>query len=79
MILSLFLPVQVMPGQCIYDLTLLCESVIIILGKPQNSCMVKLPYLHVIFGLILSSILSADQLRKLLIMRNNNRCNKKYL
>ena len=42
MILSLFLPVQVIARSMHNDLTMLCESVIIILGKLQNSCMVKL-------------------------------------
>ena len=72
-VLSLFLPVQAMQGQCIYNMTMLCQSVIIILSNLQNSYMVKLPHLHVICGLI-SSFLSADQLRKLFIM-NKNRCN----
>ena len=70
--LPLFLPVQVMPGQCIYNLTLLCQSVIILLSKLPNSYMVEFPYLHVICALI-SSVLSANQLRK---MRNKNRCNE---
>ena len=37
MILSLFLPTQAMSGQCIHNLTILCQIVIIILGKLQNS------------------------------------------
>ena len=58
MVLSLFLPVLAMPGQCMHNLTILCQYVIILLSKLENSCMVKLPYLRVI-----SSLLSADQLR----------------
>ena len=33
MILSLFLPTRVTSGQCIHNLTILCQTVIIILGK----------------------------------------------
>ena len=34
-VLSLFLPLQVMPGQCIYNLTMLCQSVIIAAGHDR--------------------------------------------
>ena len=63
MILSLFLPSVVKSGQCIYRLTILCQIVIIFLGKLQNYCIVKLPSLNDI-SVLVSSVLSADQLRK---------------
>ena len=77
-VLSLFLPVQVMPLQCIYNVTMLCQSVIIIRSNLQNSCMAKLSYLHVICGFI-SSVLSADQPRKLFIMRNTQLKSIQYI
>ena len=75
MALPLFLPVQFMPGQCICNLTILCQSVIILLNKLQNSCMVKFPYLHVICALI-SSVHSASQNQMASFVRNKNRCNE---